>query len=157
MIWILLAACTDGTEPSGTCPASDTPTLDVAQGGAWNLPEGEVQMGTPPQGGAPYAPFEIRLVGADSSDAYRIEMEATVGEEVYTTPPYVERFVCRNVGEESGTRYTPDLHMRFFGAEPPDLDGRPVELSFVAYINGVDEPVATQTLDATFVWSLGPM
>lgn len=156
MIWLLFTACTGGTETPDTCEQSDAPMLDVAQGGGWNLPEGEVEMGIPPQGGAPYAPFEIRLVGVRAADAYRVEMEATVDGEVYVTPPYQERFVCRNVGEEAGTRYTPDLHMRFFGSEPPDLEGKEVTLSFAAFIGGVDDPVATRDVDATFLWSLGP-
>lgn len=158
MLFFALLGCPGAPTSSGTCDVNDAPTIDAAQtGGDWNLPEGVVNFGIPPQGGAPYAPFEVRLVGVEAAEAYRIRMSAIIDGETYTTPPINERFVCRNVGEESGTRYTPDLHMRFFGSEPPELDQLDVELVFEAYIGNADEPIVSRSIDAVLDWTLGPM
>ncbi|MCA9568616.1 MAG: hypothetical protein KC656_12275 [Myxococcales bacterium] len=154
---VLLVACKGSSTPvSGECTPNDEPTLDVAQGGDWNMPDGHVNMGIPPQGGAPYAPFEIRLVGVEAADAYRVDMDAVVDGVDYATPPYQERFVCRNVGEEAGTRYTPDLHMRFFGTDPATLAGKTAQLHFEAWI-GNDGPVVERDLEVILDWTLGPM
>ncbi len=152
-MWLVasLLAC----KPDAPCGEGSDPSIDVAQQGAWNIPEGEVDMGIPPQGGAPYAPFEVRLIDVEIADMYRITMEAEVDGETYVTPPYIERFVCRNVGEEAGTRYTPDLHMRFFGTDPPSLDGKRATLRFEAWVD-TEAPVASRTLEVTLRWTLGP-
>lgn len=156
MMFALLAACTGNpTLAAGQCPASDTPVIDVAQQAEWNVPSGLLAFGIPPQGGAPYAPFEVRLVGAPVSESYRIVMTSTIDGTEYETPPYNERFVCRNVGEEAGTRYSPDLHMRFFGTEPPELDGREATMAFEAFVG--DDLVASRTVVGTLDWTLGPM
>jgi hypothetical protein len=155
MVLFVLAACSGGTSDPGQCAEGDDPVIDVAQRADWNLPDGVVDFGIPPQGGSPYAPFEVRLVDAPFAEAYRIEMSATIDGETYDTPPYMERFVCANVGEQAGTRYTPDLHMRFFGSEPPELDARDVSMTFSAFIGG--DLVAERTVEGTLDWTLGPM
>ena len=155
MFLLALAACTGDPVDGGPCPAGDSPTIDVAQGEEWNVPSGVIEFGIPPQGGSPYVPFEIRLVEAPFAEAYRIVMTASIDGQAYETPPYNERFVCRNVGEESGTRYSPDLHMRFFGSEPPELDGRDLSMTFEAFVG--DDLVAERQLSGTLDWVLGPM
>jgi hypothetical protein len=120
------------------------------------VPGGIINFGIPPQGGAPYAPFEVRLVGVEFSEAYRIVMSADVDGEVFETPAYNERFVCRNVGEEAGTRYSPDLHLRFFGTEPPELDGLDITVNIDAYI-GTEGPIVSRTVTGTLDWNLGPI
>ncbi len=162
----LVLACKPAvpTEPSGLCPEEDDPVIEVAQrsaeaGATWGMEDGDpVQFGIPPQGGAPYAPFDLRLVGMPSSnDGYAVQTDATrVSDgELVGEGRYVQRFVCANVGDNAGTRFASEFHMRFFGFEPPELADDEVEV----YISVT--PDGGETVETTFTgplsWVLGPM
>lgn len=147
---------TDGT---GLCPAEDPAWAELSQGDGWGLDDGAlVSFGIPPQGGAPFAPFLVRLHGAPPSpDGYLVEMEAfdhtleqSVGEGSYN-----QRFVCANVGENEGTRIASEFHMRFFGWESADLADHPVTITID--VTPVEGSTVTASFDGTLAWVLGPM
>ncbi len=141
-ILLTLAACGDGEgedtaiDPS-TCKASNNPTLELAQYGPYGeLSDGaDFVYGHPPQGGAPYAPFSLRISGIEQGDmGMAIEMLATdssSGEEL-GTGEYMQRFICSNVGDNSGKFVGADLHMRFYGWELDDLEGRTSDVTISA-------------------------
>ena len=143
---LLLAACGDtvpihtGIGPTG-CEASADPVLEIAQYG----PYGELQDGSdllyghPPQGGAPYAPFSLRISGMEQGElGMQIEMEAVDADsgELLGTASYAQRFICSNTGENLGTFVGADLHMRFFGGELSDLEGRTANVTISATNDG---------------------
>ena len=143
----------------GTCAESEDPVVELSQGDAWVIEDGTpVQFGIPPQGGAPYAPFEIRLRGMPFADDYAVVLEATrVSDQLLIgTGDYVQRFVCANVGENQGTRYTPELHMRFFTFEPPDLEGDTVDVEITVTPADGGE-AASARFRGELDWVLGPL
>ena len=163
MRWLLpfsLLACKGPSTPidPGTCPQLDEPYAELSQGDGWDLTDGTpVEFGIPPQGGAPYAPFEIRLIGMVSSDWYTVDMAAydTTTAEMIGTETFSQRFVCANVGEHAGTRYTPELHMRFYGWEPPEIDGAEVDVEITISPEQGDPVVAGYR--GVLDWVLGPL
>jgi len=139
---LTLAACGDGggedtaLDP-GMCEASANPNLELAQYG----PYGELDDGTdflyghPPQGGAPYAPFSLRISGMDQGElGMEIVMIATDSQtgEALGTGDYMQRFICSNVGDNTGMFVGADLHMRFYGWELDDLAGRAADVTVSA-------------------------
>jgi len=138
-IMLTLAACSgdgpiDTSVDPGTCEATPDPLLEIAQYGPYGeLQDGsELRYGHPAQGGAPYAPFSLRISGMDQGDlGMNIEMEAIDRDtgEILGTGTYAQRFICSNTGASSGSFVGADLHMRFFGWELDDLDGRTAEVS----------------------------
>lgn len=158
---LTMSACAGGPPtpvPVGPCESVDAPWAELSQGDGWGLDDGEpVAFGIPPQGGAPYAPFVVRLHGMPASvDGYHVEMSAfdpTVGE-VVGTGSYDQRFVCANVGENEGTRVASEFHMRFIGWEPVDLAGHEVDVEIA-----VSSPDAEVTVGyrGPLDWVLGPM
>ncbi|MCB9678906.1 MAG: hypothetical protein H6737_27645 [Alphaproteobacteria bacterium] len=162
MIAILaLFACKDDvpTQPTGLCPELDDPVIELTQGVVWGMSDGDpIAFGIPPQGGAPYAPFDVRLIGvAASNDGYTVTTEAwrRSDGELVGSGEYLQRFVCANVGENEGTRFASEFHMRFFGFEPPDLADEEVDVA-ITVTPASGEPVVAEfwgPLD----WVLGPM
>ena len=112
------------------CGPGGVPSLEVAQGalefGA--VIDGvDIVYGRPPQGGAPYAPFRLRMAGmAYEDDAIEVVMLATeVGTDVELgTGSFDQRFICSNVGESEGYLVGSELHMRFPGWSLDDLRDR---------------------------------
>ncbi|MEZ4319498.1 MAG: hypothetical protein R3F61_18425 [Myxococcota bacterium] len=157
---LAVAACKQAPTPvtPGLCPESGDPVVEATQGDGWGFDDGDpIQFGIPPQGGAPYAPFDLRLIGLAASDTYRVITEATrqsdqllVGEGQYN-----QRFVCANVGDNAGTRFSSEFHMRFFGYEPDELAGDWVDIEISVTPEGGD-PVVT-TFSGPLDWVLGPM
>lgn len=159
----VLAGCPSGpatdTDQAGLCPAEDPAWAELSQGDQWGLGDGTlVSFGIPPQGGAPFAPFLVRLHGAPPSpDGYLVEMDAydhTLGESV-GEGSYNQRFVCANVGENEGTRVASELHMRFFGWESADLADHPVTITID--VTPAEGPAVTASFEGTLAWVLGPM
>lgn len=156
-----LGACKSPPTPvdPGTCPEAEVGEVEISQGDTWGLTDGTpVQFGIPPQGGAPYAPFEIRLLGMAYSVSYTVQLEATriSDQAVVGTGDYTQRFVCANVGENEGTRYTPELHMRFYTYEPPDLDGDEVDVVITVTPDDGGDAASTRFRGA-LDWVLGPL
>lgn len=157
MLWVFLLACKQPTPtPPGSCPVADDPYAELSQGEEWVPQDGTpVQFGIPPQGGAPYAPFEIRMIGMPSSDSYTVDLSAVDDGVEIGTESYEQRFVCANVGENQGTRYTPELHMRFYGYEPPEIDGHEVEVTVT--ITSEDGETIEAGWTGELDWVLGPL
>jgi hypothetical protein len=137
----ILYACGDAPDDTGdapeSCEATSNPLLEIAQYGPYGeLVDGSALLfGNPPQGGAPYAPFSLRISGMDQGDlGMGIEMEAIDSDtqELLGTGSYTQRFLCSNTGDNDGTFVGADLHMRFFGWALEDLDGRAAQVVITA-------------------------
>ena len=136
---LTLAACGDGGTsqdtgaPAGLCEATNDPLLELAQYGPYGeLDDGaDCLFGHPPQGGAPYAPFSLRISGMDQDDlGMDVQMTATDADsgEILGTGDYLQRFICSNVGDNDGKFVGADLHMRFYGWELSELEGRTADV-----------------------------
>ena len=146
-----IVACSGGGAPCG----AGEPTIEVGQRDQWNVPDGTIAFGIPPQGGAPYAPFQMRVRGVEESSLYVVRMDAWDAEgnrieERRSAQP----FVCANAGVYAGYRFAPDVHMRFFGLTPPELDGDTIEFE-VSVLIGADV-IASDRWEGTLDWTLGP-
>jgi len=138
----LIAVACDVDEPpppppsaQGSCDISDVGFCDALQGGISPEEMGEVLYGTPPQGGAPYAPFTLRFSGLDQPDeGLLISMTAvdTITGEVLADNEYGQWLACANVGDHAGWLVGPEFHLRFFGYELEELEGRTAEFIVVA-------------------------
>lgn len=133
-----------GAEPSE--PGCDAPPLRMQiahldSGFGEPADGGAIGYGWPPQGGAPYAPFDVRFSGLGTHEAL-VEMRAVgVDDGVELgSAEYLQRFICANTGESEGWYVTSELHMRFFGFTLEELDGRVADMS--VRVAGVDGEVA---------------
>ena len=102
-----------------------------------------IYCGIPPQGGAPYSPFGVRLRGLDldaDDGTVTVAMRATDVDtgELVGTADYTERFLCSNVGDNEGYWVGAELHLRYFGYELTDLDTRVIRLEVEATSVGGD-------------------
>jgi len=161
IVLVALLACKQPvpTPFDGPCPQLDDPLIEVRQGESWGMIDGDpIEFGIPPQGGAPYAPFDLRLVGvAPSPDGYTVITEATLQStgDLVGTGEYEQRFVCANVGENEGTRFASEFHTRFFGFEPDQLAGEWVDVEIQVVPAGAQPVVAA--FSGPLDWVLGPM
>ncbi len=133
LVFAVLAGCPapdDTGDIEGPCPVTTTPFVEFAQRDALygqQVDGDALAYGHPPQGGAPFAPFLVRAHGlGHSADGYRVTLDAvdTQTDEVLGQGEYPQLFVCANVGDNAGYRVAPELHMRFYGWELDDLEGR---------------------------------
>ncbi len=163
MAGLLLAACSGGAEPAE--PTGDTgwvdtnvpcyphgaPRLDVGEGvEGWGIEGIDVSCGIPPQGGAPYARFRIRVANLDLSDGGEVVVgltDADTDERIGTASVPVG-FVCANVGDNADHWVTPEVHVRFDDVDLLDLHEIPVRIE--AKVIGVEGSVAL-TGDGTLV------
>lgn len=125
-------ACTPGEAPS--CDGDGSPELQIGQRLLDEGPaptEGPIRYGNPPQGGAPYAPFEIRMRWPiDTSTRVTVSAVATereTGEELGSAAQS-QAFFCANAGGHVGWRFGGEVHVRFWGIELHDLEGRHIDL-----------------------------
>ncbi len=92
---------------------------------------GSISYGNPPQGGAPYAPFQIRI-HAELQPGVRVPVDGTIVEvgtgEVLATAEQSQAFICSNVGAHSGWLYGGEVHLRFWDRSLEELEGRQVEI-----------------------------
>lgn len=127
--WLGVAACGQPAV-APPCQEPSDPTVDLVPADvAWGeFTDGDdVLYGNPPQGGAPYAPFRVRIGGVPGLDeaaavsvrAIDVADGASLGEVDYDL-----RFTCANVGDSAGIWMAPDVHARFFGWSLDDLAGR---------------------------------
>ena len=135
--------------PAALCDATpgEAARLDVSHYGTYGEPADIVYCGIPPQGGAPYAPFGIRVRGIDPDEAgLQVTMQAVdldTGETV-GTGEFTEHFICSNVGENEGHWVGSELHMRFYSYTIDDLHDRDVEIHLEA------ENTLGETVSVTF-------
>ena len=133
---LLLMAC-EPTEPDpdlGPCEVGpdEMQTIDLSHYGDYGAIDAVIYCGTPPQGGAPYAPFGVRIRGINP-DELGIELTMTAvdvdtGEEV-GSGDYTQQMICSNVGGNEGHWVGAELHMRFYGYELDALHGRAVHMT----------------------------
>lgn len=148
---IALTACADPTDtgdpPVGSCDAGNQPELQVSHYGTYDALGDTVYCGIPPQGGAPYAPFGVRVRGLSPEDNGGMHVVITATDvatsEVVGESEFWERFLCSNVGESEGWWVAAEFHLRFYGYTLEELHGRQIDLRFLA--EGPDDS-ATDTL-----------
>jgi len=152
----LLVACSGGgappEDPTGDTGAVDTsvpcyphgdPTLEVGEGGeGWGIDGVAIETGIPPQGGAPYARFRVRVANLDLHEGADVRVDLfTAGSDMQLgTVAVAAGFVCANVGENADHWVTPEVHVRFDGADLLDLHEVPVDIE--ASVVGVEGSVA---------------
>ncbi len=146
VIGLLLGACSE-PEPEPVLPshpcASDVARLDVAppQGEFGDMVDGEaLWCGNPPQGGAPYTPFRVRVAGPEAlKDGVHIEMvavDADAGVELAYTD-LTMGLTCANVGDSAGFWVGSEAHMRYYGWGLEELDGRTADVT--VRVSPIDE------------------
>jgi hypothetical protein len=125
-------------EPVDPCLPHDQPTLEIAQeeGAPFGLLDGDpIFYGHPPQGGAPYAPFRMRLSGlADLTEVGAAVLAVAVDThtgETLGTAELNHRWICANVGDDAGFHVGADVHMRFYGWTLEELVGREADLQLL--------------------------
>ncbi len=152
---------TDDTDVvvSPTCAWGAEPALEFARSVATGRPPdgAAIEYGNPPQGGAPYAPFEVRL-HAEFDTTQRIEVSAnavdtTSGEELGTiVQPQV--FLCANAGPHAGWLYGGEVHVRFWDRTLEELEGKVVKVTMSVALPDGAEPVLADSTGA-LTWVLG--
>lgn len=134
--FLLSGACAPPPEVPevGPCDARHA-ALEVAppDGDYGDLVDGaDLWCGDPPQGGAPYTPFRLRVAGPEAlADGVYVEMtavDAADGAELAYTD-LTMGLTCANVGESAGTWVGGEAHMRYFGYALNDLPGRTAEVT----------------------------
>lgn len=147
---LLVVACGSGVDRPATDDTDDTDGSGQACGGSPTLvfapqlasPDGQmhdgddVPYGIPPQGGAPYAPFQVVVRGPTSGDdppvawasATDLDGGAVIGTDHLDPDPGtpVRSWVCSNVGAFSGWWYAGEVHLRFWDVALEALEGRRV-------------------------------
>ncbi|MEQ1565106.1 MAG: hypothetical protein ABMA64_05670 [Myxococcota bacterium] len=114
-------------EIPGPCE-SDRSALDVAppDGAFGDLGDGDtLWCGNPPQGGAPYTPFRLRVRGPEAwEDGAEVLMTAADadGTELGWTQLTLG-LTCANVGESAGSWVGSEAHLRYSGWGLDELDG----------------------------------
>lgn len=165
MVWMLVVGCAAGSNP-GDGEDSDPPVVDCLGERdevqfAPKLADGpmgeaaEIGIGTPPQSGPPYAPFEVR-VHADIAVTDRIDVHGDVyaagTEERLGTITQSQAFLCANAGPHLGWRFGGEIHVRFHDFTNEELDGRDVDVH-------VQVDLPTETVEARgsgrLAWTLG--
>lgn len=128
---------TEPDPPSHPC-SQTTRRLDVAppNGDFGDLVDGgTLWCGNPPQGGAPYSPFRLRILAdlafADGASIEMTAVDLDDGETLASTT-LTMGLACANVGESEGMWVGSEAHMRYNGHELADLDGRSAEVTFRA-------------------------
>jgi hypothetical protein len=160
----LLAACEPEPElppplPSHLC-ATDEQVIDLAppEGDYGDLDAGaDLWCGNPPQGGAPYTPFRIRLKGPEayeggfvvSMTAVDLDTEETLANNEVALQP-----VCANVGDSAKWWVGSEAHMRYDGFALPDLADREAALTVAVAAIADGVPVVLDTWDVHLVLDL---
>lgn len=135
---VCLAACngTTGTDidiDTEPCALSGDPQFEFAQdltGGVHAAGE-DIWYGLPPQGGAPYAPFQIRIE-AELDPGVRIPVEASAvdvaTDEEIGTASQAQAFICSNTGVHEGWLFGGEVHIRFWDLSLDELAGRAIDV-----------------------------
>lgn len=150
---LLLAACEPPERPP--CATDADPLLEAKPAEAAfgeHLAGDPLLYGTPPQGGAPYAPVDLRVSGLEGmAEGVLIELYGTDLDsgELLGTLQYPTRLVCANVGDSAGSWLANDVHHRFYGWELADLAGRAMALEVT--VTDLEDNAVSTTLEATLV------
>lgn len=167
--WVLVgcAAC-GGDEPyppeppdAGPCAWEAAPQLQAGFDLAAEGPIGAddvVPYGRPPQGGAPYAPFQVRAHVAWEGDALPRWLVRGSAVERSTGAPIgaaeqPQTFFCSNTGPHEGWLFGGEVHLRFPDDTLEALEGRVIDVSFALVLGDGEEVEATG--GGTLTWTLG--
>lgn len=166
-LWWAAVACTgapvvdddtDDTDPVVVdCATTASPALEFAQELASGpmADRADVDIGIPPQGGAPYAPFELRL-RAELDDLARLDAHGEIvdaaTDELLGDITESKAFLCANVGVHAGWRYGGELHVRFWDRVREELDGRSVRVELEVALP--DTTVVGSSHPGTLRWTL---
>jgi hypothetical protein len=159
-----VAACDPASElppplPDHLC-ATEEQVVDLAppEGDYGDLASGsDLWCGNPPQGGAPYSPFRVRLQGPEAySDGIIVELTAVDADtdELLADTEVAIQPICANVGESAKWWVGSEAHMRYDGWSLPDLDGRDAVFSVVVNAIHGDVPEVEADFDVTLVLQL---
>ena len=119
---VVILSCLMACEPepappaAGTCDLieGETPSLDVSHYSEFGDAPEIVYCGIPPQGGAPYAPFGVRLRGVEPDDLgvnlILTAVDLDTGEEIGVAE-YNQVMICSNVCNNAGYSVGAELHM----------------------------------------------
>jgi len=135
------------------CAVRGEPELEVAHAlDPWGLDEAAIGCGIPPQGGAPYARFRLRIANLDLSDGGTVAVTLTDRDsgEALGAAELTMGFVCANVGDDADHWLGSEVHARFDGYQVDELIGRRVEVT--ASVEGDGQQVV-----ATGTGTLSPM
>lgn len=144
MVPMLIGVACGGETPVPATPTADTgpgydvpcavrgePTLDVAHATEpWGLDEASIGCGIPPQGGAPYARFRLRVGNLPLSDGAEVEVSVVDLDsgETLGGASLAMGFVCSNVGDDADHWVGSEVHARFDGFTVDELLGRHVQV-----------------------------
>jgi hypothetical protein len=112
------------------CFAEGDPRMEVAleSGGFEEVSEGMIApVSIPPQGGAPYTPWQVRVTG-DGALNLGVRMVATagdLGDVVLDLTP-----ICANVEPNDGWWMLTGVHVRYWDYTVEELVGRTVDVHF---------------------------
>ncbi len=132
MLTLALACVTPEPVDSGEAPTGcegGSPELELAQPDTdYGLEDGaEVWSGIPPQGGAPYSPFRIRVRGVsglETEAVVSISIEDTLDGADLASVVQTHGFLCSNTGTSNGWWVASEVHSRFTGFELEAIAGR---------------------------------
>jgi hypothetical protein len=136
----LLGACSAEPVPQPPllpCEQEEAEVEATPARGAWGdlYDGGTLWCGNPPQGGAPYSPFRVRMTGPEAvGDGITLELVAVeqgTGVELAYTE-LTMGLTCANVGENEGYWVGSEAHMRYTGFSLEELGGRQAELQIRA-------------------------
>ena len=152
---LALMGCDEEPKPDpdpGACDQAKVAALEVSHYGTFAELDDIVYCGIPPQGGAPYAPFGLRVRGVEPTDTGVIPVTITATDttsgEVVGMGEFNERFLCANAGESDGWFVGAEFHLRFSGYELSELHEREIEISFEAEgLDGLAEMAMVVDLD----------
>lgn len=162
---LILGGCVggDATDPIDTdvgelCGALDEPWLEFAQevGAYGELTDGDdVHYGHPPQGGAPYAPFRLRVRGLFTGEPASLVTVSGAdpgsGEEMGAVEVR-QMFICSNTGDNLNYHVSAEVHMRFFGLSLDELEDRPIDLTL--RVEDMDGAAVEAEVSGVLRWSL---
>jgi hypothetical protein len=151
----------DPITPGEPCDWAGAPELqagfDLAAQGPVG-PEDELPYGQPPQGGAPYAPFQVRAhVQWDDAALPRwlvtgVAIERSTGVEI-AAAEQPQTFFCSNTGPHNGWLYGGEVHLRFPNDTLEELEGRVVDVALRMTLEDGTELEATG--GGALAWTLG--
>ena len=136
-LWLL--GCSQAPPKDSAAPGcEDGPLrLELAQRDGFPIaPQAPIQYGHPPQGGVPYAPYEVRfrgVSGADEGVTVQIEVTEVSTRELLGDVRLSQRFLCSNIGADEGHWVGGEVHVRFWQYDLDSLLGREAEVEAIVF------------------------
>jgi len=139
MLWVAAVGCSEA-EPKDTAQPSceEGPLLlELAQRDGFPIgAKAPILYGHPPQGGVPYAPYEVRFRGVPAADqGVTVQMELTdpATGALLGDVRLAQRFLCSNTGEDQGFWVGGEVHIRFWEYDLDSLLGRAGQVEAIVF------------------------